>query len=109
MDTTVKNDTAIDLTFKIEGMTCASCVARVEKALNAVPGVRSASINLATEKASVQADAGTGVDALTAAVEKAGYAVKEEEIALSIAGMTCASYVARVFPSAVKLHVERAP
>jgi Cu+-exporting ATPase len=59
-------------TFTIQGMTCASCVARVEKALKAVPGVVEASVNLATEKASVrgpQLDAG----AVIAAVEKAGY------------------------------------
>ncbi|WP_246831373.1 heavy metal translocating P-type ATPase [Pseudotabrizicola formosa] len=55
----------------IEGMTCASCVARVERALNAVPGVTGASINLATERAHVtgQADAA----ALIRAIEAAGY------------------------------------
>lgn len=55
----------------IAGMTCASCVARVEKALLAVPGVRAASVNLATEKASVQG--GAGPDALAAAIRAAGY------------------------------------
>jgi len=58
----------------IEGMTCASCVARVEKALARVPGVDSASVNLATETAEVRlADAGLAPDALIAAVKKAGY------------------------------------
>jgi P-type Cu+ transporter len=61
-----------DLT--IEGMTCASCVARVEKALGRVPGVASASVNLATERAHVEAGAGVGFEALIAAVERAGYA-----------------------------------
>lgn len=55
----------------IEGMTCASCVARVEKALRAVPGVNGASVNLATEKASVQGEVDPGT--LAAAVRKAGY------------------------------------
>ncbi len=63
--------------FQIQGMSCASCVARVEKALAAVPGVQSASVNLATEKASVQAHAGASAEALKAAVEKAGYAATE--------------------------------
>jgi Cu+-exporting ATPase len=60
--------------LQIEGMTCASCVARVEKALAGVPGVASATVNLATEKAEVRF-AGRDVDtaALVAAVRKAGY------------------------------------
>ena len=97
MDTAVKPGAdPMDLTFKVEGMTCASCVARVEKALKAVPGVESASVNLATEKATVRADPGIGFDALSAAVEKAGYDVPAETVSLSISGMTCASCVARV-------------
>jgi P-type Cu+ transporter len=82
--------------FKIDGMTCASCVARVEKALRAVPGVQQASVNLATEKATVQATSGLGFNALAAAVEKAGYDVPVTTLTLSILGMTCASCVARV-------------
>ena len=57
----------------IGGMTCASCVARVEKALARLPGVLSASVNLATERAHVVAVAGTSVEALLAAVGGAGY------------------------------------
>ncbi len=85
-----------DLTFKVAGLTCASCVTRVEKALQAVPGVAHASINLATEKATVQAAPDVGVDTLYAAVEKAGYEVPRQTFALSIGGMTCASCVTRV-------------
>jgi Cu+-exporting ATPase len=62
-----------DWTLPVEGMTCASCASRVEKALAKVPGVREASVNLATEVATVKADAGVKVDAMRAAVEKAGY------------------------------------
>jgi Cu+-exporting ATPase len=58
-------------TLTIEGMTCASCVARVEKALARVPGVVLAEVNLATETARVQGHSGT--TALIAAVRKAGY------------------------------------
>ena len=57
--------------FEIEGMTCASCVARVEKALKAVPGVVEASVNLATEKATVRGAAAP--EAIVAAIERAGY------------------------------------
>lgn len=59
--------------LSIEGMSCAACVARIEKVLNRLPEV-SASVNLATEKASVRYVPGlVGVDGLIAAVEKAGY------------------------------------
>ncbi|MCX7256055.1 MAG: heavy metal translocating P-type ATPase [Polaromonas sp.] len=83
-------------TLPIEGMTCASCVVRVEKALAATPGVAEASVNFATEQASVQASAEVTLATLTAAVEKAGYAVGEESVRLNISDMTCASCVARV-------------
>ncbi|MGH7210975.1 MAG: cation transporter, partial [Acetobacteraceae bacterium] len=55
--------------FAIEGMTCASCAGRVERALARVPGVTSVTVNLATEQAHVQA-AGASERALIAAVEK---------------------------------------
>jgi Cu+-exporting ATPase len=67
----------VEQRLPIEGMTCASCVARVEKALKAVPGVHAAEVNLATESAVVRSAAGIGFDALRAAVEKAGYATRE--------------------------------
>jgi Cu+-exporting ATPase len=64
---------ADEFDFQIVGMTCASCSARVEKALNAVPGVNLALVNLATERASVKADRSVDAGQLLAAVEKAGY------------------------------------
>ena len=61
------------ISIDIDGMTCASCVSRVEKALNKVPGVQTASVNFATERASVKlGDSGKVAD-LLAAIEKAGY------------------------------------
>jgi Cu+-exporting ATPase len=72
----------------ISGMTCASCAARVEKALAKVPGVASVSVNLATEKATVNlSDGATGIDALVAAVTKAGYQATPvvEEVAVDAA------------------------
>lgn len=82
--------------FRIEGMTCASCVSRVEKAIRAVPGVASANVNLATEKATVAFSGQPDPQAVTAAIEKAGYATLEETAELQIEGMTCASCVARI-------------
>ena len=59
----------------IEGMTCASCVARVERALLRVPGVKEASVNLATNRAHVSLDASVAPagTALLQAIESAGY------------------------------------
>ncbi|WP_080411628.1 heavy metal translocating P-type ATPase [Burkholderia ubonensis] len=96
--------------LEIEGMTCASCVARVEKALANVPGVTRASVNLATERATVDAAAGVTTTQLVDAVRQAGYQatpVAEPEpaiapdaalgaIELDIGGMTCASCAGRV-------------
>ncbi len=83
------------LTLEIEGMTCASCVGRVEKVLKSVPGVSAAHVNLATERAEIT---GQGLDptALAKAVEAAGYDVPARTLDLVVEGMTCASCVARV-------------
>jgi P-type Cu+ transporter len=82
--------------FSVRGMTCASCVSHVEKALAATPGVMSASVNLATERAEVA----LAPDADSAAIEKsvasAGYEPVVETIELGVGGMTCASCVAHV-------------
>jgi Cu+-exporting ATPase len=80
----------------ITGMSCASCAGRVERALVQVPGVVSAQVNLATERASVRHDGKVATADLVAAVERAGYGVTIEEHTLPIAGMSCASCVGRV-------------
>lgn len=82
-------------TIPVEGMTCASCVRRVEKAIAAVPGVEAASVNLATESAEVTLTPGAA-GAVIAAIEKAGYSVPEQTVLLDVEGMTCASCVRRV-------------
>lgn len=72
-------DTKSELfTLDIGGMTCASCVGRVEKALDKMPGVEAASVNLTTEQAKVRlkADSGLNVDDLIATVQKTGYEAK---------------------------------
>lgn len=85
--------------ISIRGMSCASCVGRVERALRQQPGVTEAQVNLATEKATVafeeRADPGQFVDA----VEKAGYQPVVETAEIPVIGMTCGSCVS---------HVERA-
>ncbi|WP_425118556.1 heavy metal translocating P-type ATPase [Burkholderia gladioli] len=106
---------AAPIELDIAGMTCASCSNRVEKALAQVPGVSRASVNLATERASVSAEASVSAAQLIAAVEKAGYratplsagasdierapapaAPARQPIELEIGGMTCASCSGRV-------------
>jgi P-type Cu+ transporter len=66
-------ETSIQIRLPIEGMTCSSCVARVEKALKKVPGVGSAEVNLATETATVSLAVGAVPESLVEAVRKAGY------------------------------------
>ncbi|MBJ9749060.1 heavy metal translocating P-type ATPase [Burkholderia cepacia] len=94
----------------IDGMTCASCVSRVEKALAKVPGVTRASVNLATERATVDAAPDVTAARLAEAVKQAGYgatpvagaaippaaSTAPADLELDIDGMTCASCVGRV-------------
>lgn len=82
--------------FGIDGMTCASCVRRVEKAIAAVPGVQAANVNLATERATVSYSDPSVADAVIQAISKAGYEPRVETRELQIEGMTCASCVRRV-------------
>jgi len=89
--------------LQVLGMTCASCVMRVEKSLKAVAGVKDAMVNLTTEQASVTAASSVSTHMLTAAVRKAGYDVATQEIALQVEGMTCASCVGRVEKALLKI------
>ncbi|KAF2990664.1 Copper-transporting P-type ATPase [Methylocystis sp. MJC1] len=82
--------------FNVRGMTCASCVSHVEKALAATPGVASASVNLATESAGVALARGADPAAIAKSVADAGYEPVIETIELGVGGMTCASCVAHV-------------
>jgi len=87
---------ATPLRVPITGMTCASCVRRVEKALQRVPGVHAASVSLATEEASVEAARTVTVANLADAIRHAGYGVPSGKVELQIDGMTCAACVRRV-------------
>jgi copper ion binding protein len=84
------------LRLPIEGMSCASCVRRVETAIGEAPGVTSASVNLATGGATVSLAPGGEAGPVIAAIEKAGYAVPLQRFELGVDGMTCASCVSRV-------------
>ena len=81
--------------LKVDGMTCAACSARVERALSRVPGVESAAVNLLTGRAEVK---GADLDraGLIKAVEAAGYDIAPTTQDIAVEGMTCASCVARV-------------
>jgi|TARA_R110001583_G_scaffold56489_2_gene170379 Au+-exporting ATPase len=87
---------AAAISLPIEGMTCASCVGRVEAALVKVEGVASVSVNLATERADIRLNRPVDRMALIQAIEKVGYDVPQGTIELAIGGMTCASCVGRV-------------
>src|SRR5262245_22665445 len=90
---------AKELSLGVTGMTCAACVRRIETALNKVEDVQTAAVNLATERATVVLDpAVADRGKLVAAVEKAGYGVRDEtvELMLPVRGMTCAACVRRI-------------
>ncbi|ARN80892.1 heavy metal translocating P-type ATPase [Methylocystis bryophila] len=85
-----------ELAFEVSGMTCASCVAHVEKALARAPGVAAASVNLATERANLRLTPEADATKIAEAVTEAGYEPVVETYDLGVGGMTCASCVAHV-------------
>jgi len=85
------------VTLPVQGMSCAACVDRVERALTDTEGVASASVNLATERADVTFDASAvQVPDLVRTVTDSGYDVRTTETTLTIQGMDCASCANRV-------------
>ncbi|MGE0396486.1 MAG: heavy metal translocating P-type ATPase [Kofleriaceae bacterium] len=85
----------------VQGMTCAACVRRVERAVRTVPGVHDASVNFVTNQARVSYDpSGASPEVIAEAIEKAGYEVPRapasSTIELTITGMTCAACVRRI-------------
>jgi Cu+-exporting ATPase len=84
-------------TLPVEGMTCASCATRIEKVVGRIEGVDEASVNLASEKATVRFDPGrTDTAAIAEAISKAGFSVPPTSVRLDIGGMTCATCSTRV-------------
>ena len=95
--TDISETTTRRVVVPVRGMTCAACVSTVEKALQGVPGVTHASVNLATEEASMQVSPGDGWAAsLAKSLEEAGYGLGTEDVSLNIEGMTCAACVGHV-------------
>ena len=90
-----KND-ATRLSVPVEGMSCAACATRVQKALRAAVGVAEAEVNLALERAEVKLAPGADPAAVVEAVARAGYRVPETRLRLVVRGMTCAACATRV-------------
>jgi len=87
----------VSIDIPIRGMHCASCAGRIEKGLQAVPGVEQASVNFAAERAAVRFDPSrASIDALRRAVRGLGYEIPHEEVVIPIQGMHCASCVRRI-------------
>ena len=84
------------LAMRIGGMTCASCVSHVEKALKAAPGVLDARVNLASERADLVVAPGVDLADLAARVKEEGYEPRLGHFEIGVGGMTCASCVAHV-------------
>ena len=85
-----------EYTVPVEGMTCASCSARIEKNVAKLPGVKEINVNLASERARFVVDASTTWEQVVERIEKTGYSVPTRHVELNIEGMTCASCVARI-------------
>jgi Cu+-exporting ATPase len=97
METTNNKGQLVRISIPVTGMSCASCVRRVERTLSGKEGVAEASVNFATEKAIVTYEpAATSPDKLIGAIRDAGYGADVREVTFEVKGMTCASCVGRV-------------
>ena len=84
------------ISLPIEGMSCASCVGRVDRALNAIDGVEDVSVNLASETARMSVDALKRIPDIIESLRELGYPARKARAELTIAAMSCASCVGRV-------------
>ena len=91
------------VTIPITGMTCASCVRHVEKALSAVSGVSAATVNLATNTAAVELETPDAGAAIPGVLATAGYPAGQETVQWTVEGMTCASCIGRVEKAVMRL------
>jgi P-type Cu+ transporter len=97
VETTNSKERLARINIHVTGMTCASCVRRVERTLSKKEGVVEASVNFASEKASVTYEpAAASPDELIRTIRDAGYGANVREKTFGVTGMTCASCVGRV-------------
>ncbi len=89
--------------FKVSGMTCAACAARIEKTINKLPGIEKANVNFAVEKATVEFnDISVDSDRITEAIKKLGFGIEREteqanaRFELKVSGMSCAACSAKI-------------
>lgn len=88
-------ESAVHFSLAIDGMTCAACSARLEKMLRAQTGVTEATVNLASERASITGGEGLTLEKVLHTIRRAGFDVPMRTVSLDVKGMTCASCVAR--------------
>lgn len=84
------------LDVEVDGLSCAGCVGRLEKALNAQPGVIGANVNLATNRARIEVSDSVALNGALAAMTDAGYPARSHVVRFAVSGMTCGSCVGRV-------------
>lgn len=82
--------------IRVDGMSCASCVGRIEKALMGQRGVAESQVNLATGKATVKFDQPATPATLIDLIKEAGYQPRVQSAEIPVIGMTCGSCVSRV-------------
>jgi Cu+-exporting ATPase len=86
-----------NVSLPVTGMTCANCAANIERSLKKLSGIQQASVNFASEKASVRFDPGQiDIKAVVDNVKRAGYGVVTQHLELPITGMTCANCAANI-------------
>ncbi|MFC4324251.1 heavy metal translocating P-type ATPase [Litchfieldia salsa] len=86
-----------NISLQVTGMTCASCVNRIEKNISKLHGILEVNVNLANEKVNIQYNSNeTSLDEISNAIEKSGYGIQTETVTMPITGMTCAACVNRV-------------
>jgi len=97
MSETSRSEHYAQVSLPVEGMTCAACVAKVEKTLKNMAGVQEVHVNLLSGKAAVAyASDQVGVPQMVKLIQDIGYEVPEEEVLLTVRGMSCAACVAKV-------------
>ena len=97
MSETTRSEHLAQVSLPVQGMTCASCVSKVEKTLKTMTGVQEVHVNLLSGKAAVTYESDQiGVPQMVKMIQDIGYEVPEEEVLLTVRGMSCAACVAKV-------------